>query len=102
MAQWAGDKGPGQFYCSTNYLIDIEHNVILDVEPTPSHRTAEVSSTRTMIAASVALALSCVHAIPVCGLLIRHGQAIKSNFMFESQTCACQGTCRGSDGDRGD
>jgi transposase len=49
MAQWAGDKGPGQFYYSTNYLIDIEHNVILDVEPTPSHRIAEVSSTRTMI-----------------------------------------------------
>ena len=49
MAQWAGDKGPGQFYYSTNYLIDIEHNIILDVEPTPAHRTAEVASTRTMI-----------------------------------------------------
>ena len=35
MTQWAGDKGPGQFYYCTNYLIDIEHNVILDVEPTP-------------------------------------------------------------------
>jgi hypothetical protein len=22
MAQWAGDKGPGGFYYSTNYLID--------------------------------------------------------------------------------
>ena len=49
MAQWAGDKGPGQFYYSTNYLIDIEHNIILDVEPTPAHRTAEVASTRTMV-----------------------------------------------------
>ena len=49
MAQWAGDKGPGQFYYSTNYLIDIEHNVILDVEPTPAYRIAEVTSTRTMI-----------------------------------------------------
>jgi transposase len=49
MAQWAGDKGPGQFYYSTNYLIDIEHNIILDVEATPAHRTAEVTSTRTMI-----------------------------------------------------
>jgi len=49
MAQWAGDKGPGQFYYSTNYLIDIEHNVIMDVEPTPAYRIAEVSSTRTMI-----------------------------------------------------
>ncbi len=49
MAQWAGDKGPGQFYYSTNYLIDIEHNIIVDVEATPAHRTAEVTSTRTMI-----------------------------------------------------
>ena len=49
MAQWAGDKGPGQFYYCTNYLIDIEHNVILDVEPTPAYRIAEVASTRTMI-----------------------------------------------------
>jgi len=47
--QWAGDKGPGQFYYSTNYLIDIEHNIIVDVEATPAHRTAEVTSTRTMI-----------------------------------------------------
>ena len=49
MAQWAGDKGPGQFYYSNNYLIDIEHNVIVDVESTPAHRTAEVTSTRTMV-----------------------------------------------------
>jgi len=49
MAQWAGDKGPGRFYYSTNYLIDIEHNVIMDVEPTPAYRIAEVTSTRTMI-----------------------------------------------------
>ena len=49
MAQWAGDKGPGQFYYSTNYLIDIEHNVILDVEPTPAYRIAEVASTQNMI-----------------------------------------------------
>jgi hypothetical protein len=49
MAQWAGDKGPGQFYYCTNYLIDIEHNVILDVEPTPAYRIAEVTSTQTMI-----------------------------------------------------
>jgi transposase len=49
MAQWAGDKGPGQFYYSTNYLIDIENNIIVDVEPTPAHRTSEVASTRKMI-----------------------------------------------------
>lgn len=49
MAQWSGEKGPGQFYYCTNYLIDIDHNIILDVEPTPAHRTMEVSSTRKMI-----------------------------------------------------
>ncbi len=49
MAQWAGDKGSAEFYYCTNYLIDIEYNIILDVEPTPAHRTAEVASTRTMI-----------------------------------------------------
>ncbi|AZE56390.1 Mobile element protein [Pseudomonas synxantha] len=38
------------FYAySTNYLIDTEHGVIMDVEPTPAHRTAEVESTKTMI-----------------------------------------------------
>lgn len=34
---------------STNYLIDTEHGVIMDVEATPAHRTAEVDSTRTMV-----------------------------------------------------
>jgi len=49
MAQWAGDKGLGQFYYCTNYLIDIEHNVILDVEPTPAYRIAEITSTQDKI-----------------------------------------------------
>lgn len=49
MAQWAGDKGPAQSYYCTNYLIDIEHNIILDVEPTPAYRTAEVDSARHML-----------------------------------------------------
>ncbi len=41
--------GPEFFAYSTNYLIDVEHGVIMDVEPTPAHRTAEVESTKTMI-----------------------------------------------------
>lgn len=49
MAQWAGDKGPAQFYYCTNYLIDIEYNVILNVETTPAYRIAEVNSTRDML-----------------------------------------------------
>lgn len=41
--------GPAFFAYSTNYLIDTEHGVILDVEATPAHRTAEVESTKTMV-----------------------------------------------------
>lgn len=41
--------GPAFFAYSTNYLIDTAHGVILDVEATPSHRTAEVESTKTMV-----------------------------------------------------
>jgi hypothetical protein len=40
---------PTLYACSTNYLIDTEHGVIMDVEPTRCHRTAKVESTKTMI-----------------------------------------------------
>lgn len=49
MSQWSGAKGPAQFFYSTNYLIDVENSVILDVEATPSTRTLEVNTTKTMI-----------------------------------------------------
>lgn len=43
LARWtAAPGGPAFFAYSTNYLIDTEHGVILDVEATPAHRTAEV------------------------------------------------------------
>nr|WP_312230072.1 IS1182 family transposase [Pseudomonas sp.] len=45
----AATGGPAYFAYSTNYLIDIEHGVIVDVEATPAHRTAEVESTKTMV-----------------------------------------------------
>jgi transposase len=49
-ARWTAAPGGPAFYAySTNYLIDTEHGVIVDVEPTPAHRTAEVESTKTMI-----------------------------------------------------
>ena len=48
-SQWTAAKGPAQFYFSTNYLIDIEHNVIVDVEATPSNLAAEAASTKLMI-----------------------------------------------------
>lgn len=49
-SRWtAAPGGPAFFAYSTNYLIDVAHGVILDVEPTPAHRTAEVESTKTMV-----------------------------------------------------
>ena len=38
LSRWtAVPGGPGFFAYSTNYLIDVEHGVIMDVEPTPAH-----------------------------------------------------------------
>ena len=49
-SSWTAATGDRAFYAySTNYLIDIENNIIVDVEPTPAYRTAEVDSTRKMI-----------------------------------------------------
>ena len=49
-SQWtAARKGPAFFAYSTNYLIDTDHSVIVDVEGTRSIRQAEVGSVRTML-----------------------------------------------------
>ena len=49
-SQWtAARKGPAYFAYSTNYLIDTDNAVILDVEATRSVRQAEVGAARTMI-----------------------------------------------------
>ena len=49
-SQWtAARKGPAFFAYSTNYLIDTDHAVIVDVEATRSIRQAEVGSVRTML-----------------------------------------------------
>ena len=42
-------RGTVGYYYSTNYLIDIDNNIIVDVEATPSHNASEVRSTKTMI-----------------------------------------------------
>jgi transposase len=49
MSQFSGAKGRAEFYYSTNYLIDVENGVIMDVEGSPSTRTLEVATTKTMI-----------------------------------------------------
>jgi transposase len=49
-ARWTAAPGGPAFYAySTNYLIDLDAGIIIDVEATPAHRTEEVESTRTMI-----------------------------------------------------
>lgn len=49
-SQWtAARKGPAYFAYSTNYLIDTDNAVILDVEATRTVRQAEVGAARTMI-----------------------------------------------------
>ena len=49
-SSWTGAMGDQFFFAySTNYLIDADHGVILDVQATPANRTAEVGSTKLMI-----------------------------------------------------
>ncbi len=49
-AQWAGAlKGHAFFAYSTNYLIDLDNAVIVDVETSRSIRQAEIGAARTMI-----------------------------------------------------
>ena len=50
MARWtAAPGGPAYYAYSTNYLVDTEAGIIVDVEATPALRTPEVWSTKTMI-----------------------------------------------------
>src|SRR6202050_4775442 len=49
-ARWTGAHGGQAFFAySTNYLIDVEHAIIVDVEPTTAIRQAEVLAARRMI-----------------------------------------------------
>ncbi len=49
-AQWTGAlRGPAFFAYATNYLVDVENAVIVDVEASRAIRQAEVGAARTMI-----------------------------------------------------
>ena len=49
-SRWTTATGGIVFFAySTNYLIDTARGMILDVEATPAHRTAEVESTKLMV-----------------------------------------------------
>ena len=45
----AAPGGPAFYAYSTNYLVDTDHGVIMDVEATTAHRSREVESTRAMV-----------------------------------------------------
>src|SRR5215469_16723544 len=49
-AQWTGAlKGPAFFAYADNYLLDVRHGVIVDVEASRAVRQAEVGAARTML-----------------------------------------------------
>lgn len=49
-SRWtAAMGGPAYFAWSTNYLIDVERAVIVDVEPSTANRTAEIDASKLMI-----------------------------------------------------
>lgn len=45
----AAPGGPAFYAYSTNHLVDIDHGIIMDVEPSTANRTQEAESTRSMI-----------------------------------------------------
>jgi transposase len=45
----AAPGGPAFYAYSTNYLVDTDHGIIMDVEPSTANRTQEAVSTKTMI-----------------------------------------------------
>jgi transposase len=45
----AAPGGPAFYAYSTNYLIDTDHGIIMDVEPSTANRAQEAETTRTMI-----------------------------------------------------
>jgi transposase len=49
-ARWTGaDGGLAYFAYTTNYLVDLDHAIIVDVEPTTAIRQAEVTAAKRMI-----------------------------------------------------
>ncbi len=48
-ARWTAVGGPAFYAYSTNYLVDVQAGIIVDVEATPTLRTDEVNSARTML-----------------------------------------------------
>ena len=48
-ARWTAARGKAQFAYSTNYMVDIQWGVIVDVEASPGNRIDEVACTKDML-----------------------------------------------------
>ncbi len=48
-AAWSLKDGPGRFSYETNYLVDDQHAIIVDVEATPARLSQEIVAARTML-----------------------------------------------------
>ena len=48
-ARWISFRGKAQFAYSSNYMLDIQSGVIVDVEASPGNRTDEVACTQSML-----------------------------------------------------
>jgi hypothetical protein len=48
-AAWSLKDGPGRFSYETNYLVDDQHAVIVDVEATPARLSQEIVAAKTML-----------------------------------------------------
>jgi transposase len=48
-ARWTAVGGPAFYAYSTNYLVDVQAGIIVDVEATPAYKTDEIKATKTMI-----------------------------------------------------
>jgi transposase len=49
-AAWSIKDGPGRFSYETNYLIDTDHGIIMDVEATPARLSQEIVAAKKMLA----------------------------------------------------
>lgn len=48
-AAWSVKDGPGRFSYETNYLIDADHGIIVDVEATPARLSQEIVAAKAML-----------------------------------------------------
>lgn len=48
-AAWSLKDGPGRFSYETNYIIDTDHGIIMDVEATPARLSQEIVAAKTML-----------------------------------------------------